>query len=147
MPLSLSPAPYNALLAVYAVSKVLDERGEEILEEMRTKGLEWDSYTYTALMMGRGDRQEVSGTVWCVCAWSILQCCAIWNSKQCGVALCNLLWDWSYYYSLFTSITNTIYDMTNSAPLPRTIRWSGCGTRWCSKGYYPHRQQQQSCSR
>jgi hypothetical protein len=44
---------------VYAVSKVLDEREGHVLQEMESKGLRWDSYTYTALMMGRGDRQEV----------------------------------------------------------------------------------------
>jgi pentatricopeptide repeat protein len=60
MPLSISMASYNALLAVYAVSKVLDDRADEILKEMEEKSLTWDSYTYTALMMGRGDRQEVS---------------------------------------------------------------------------------------
>ena len=60
MPLSISMASYNALLAVYAVSKVLDDRGDEILKEMEEKNLKWDSYTYTALLMGRGDRQEVS---------------------------------------------------------------------------------------
>lgn len=58
-PLAMSAASYNALLAVYAVSKVLDERGDQVLEEMASKSLQWDSYTYTALMMGRGDRQEV----------------------------------------------------------------------------------------
>jgi pentatricopeptide repeat protein len=55
----MTAASYNALLAVYAVSKVLDERGDQLLQEMYSKGLLWDSYTYTALMMGRGDRQEV----------------------------------------------------------------------------------------
>ena len=59
LPLTVSAASYNALLAVYAVSKVLDERGEELLEGMSQGGLVYDSYTYTALMMGRGDRQEV----------------------------------------------------------------------------------------
>ena len=59
LPLTVSAASYNALLAVYAVSKVLDERGEELLDGMSQGGLVYDSYTYTALMMGRGDRQEV----------------------------------------------------------------------------------------
>ena len=59
LPLTVSAASYNALLAVYAVSKVLDERGEELLDGMSAGGLVYDSYTYTALMMGRGDRQEV----------------------------------------------------------------------------------------
>ena len=58
-PLAVTVASYNALLAVYAVSKVLDEREGQVLQEMESKGLRWDSYTYTALMMGRGDRQEV----------------------------------------------------------------------------------------
>ncbi len=60
-PLRPSTPSYNALLAVYAVSKVLDERGrgDQLLAEMRTRGLQWDSYTYTALMMGRTDRKEV----------------------------------------------------------------------------------------
>lgn len=75
MPLSLSLASYNALLAVYAVSKVTDERGDEILDEMRTQGLQWDSYTYTALMMGRGDRQEVMRDRVCVCMYVCLYVC------------------------------------------------------------------------
>jgi pentatricopeptide repeat protein len=59
-PLTVSAASYNALLAVYAVSNELDDRGDKLLKEMEEKRLAWDSYTYTALMMGRGDRQEVS---------------------------------------------------------------------------------------
>lgn len=55
----MSAASYNALLAVYAVSKVLDDTGDQLLLEMEQRELIWDSYTYTALMMGRGDREEV----------------------------------------------------------------------------------------
>ena len=29
------------------------------MKEMEDHGLAWDSYTYTALLMGTGDRQEV----------------------------------------------------------------------------------------
>ena len=43
------------------ILQVLDDRGrgDQLLAEMRVKGLAWDSYTYTALMMGRSDRKEV----------------------------------------------------------------------------------------
>jgi len=60
-PLRVTTPSYNALLSVYAVSKVLDERGraDQLLAEMRVRGLAWDSYTYTALIAGRGDRREV----------------------------------------------------------------------------------------
>ena len=50
-----SPATFLGII------QVLDDRGrgDQLLAEMRVKGLAWDSYTYTALMMGRGDRKEV----------------------------------------------------------------------------------------
>ena len=82
MPLTVSVASYNALLAVYAVSKVLDERGDDLLAEMKENNLLWDSYTYTALMMGRGERQEVCGVVsvvffTCLTCLTYLSCLSI----------------------------------------------------------------------
>lgn len=54
---------YNALLIVYAVSRVLPFRQEAVLAEMRLAGMEWDSHTFTALLMGNhgNEREDVLG--------------------------------------------------------------------------------------
>lgn len=53
---------YNALLVVCAVSKQDEgaaERRSKILAEMEASRLTWSSHTYTALLMGQNDRENV----------------------------------------------------------------------------------------
>jgi hypothetical protein len=56
--LSLTVASYNAILLVYAVSGILEEKQHKILNEIKEAGLELDTSSYTALMMGQQNRTK-----------------------------------------------------------------------------------------
>jgi pentatricopeptide repeat protein len=60
--LNLSIVSYNALLTVYASSGIIAEKAPALFDEMEARGLVWDSFTYTALMMGK-ETQRSSGTI------------------------------------------------------------------------------------
>lgn len=58
-PLTVSIGTYNSLLTVYAVCKTSIAETETLLEEMELLDLKWDTYTYTALMMGESDSNRI----------------------------------------------------------------------------------------
>lgn len=49
--LRVTTSAFNALLTVYAVSNVTVTRNKKLLSEMEKMGLQWTSFTYTAVMM------------------------------------------------------------------------------------------------
>lgn len=59
LPLSLSIAPFNALLAVYQASNAPIERKQKLLGDISALGLAWDERTYTALFLGEANKSHV----------------------------------------------------------------------------------------
>ena len=60
--LNVTAASFNALLQVYGSSKVSSNRQNSIINEMKQYGLEWDSFTYTAIMMSSLPKDDIIST-------------------------------------------------------------------------------------